>query len=79
MPLSLLDIGVPQHQLNRADVDAVGQEAAGAFGPQVVPAQVDLANAMRGCVLAAKRTLESPDALPQNRTPSDGIPFADVP
>jgi hypothetical protein len=41
--LRLLDVRVTQHQLNRTDVDAVGQEAAGAFVPQVVPVQVDLA------------------------------------
>jgi hypothetical protein len=32
---------VPEHQLDDADVDAVGQQPARAFVPQVVPAQVD--------------------------------------
>jgi hypothetical protein len=32
---------VAEHQLDDADVDAVRQEAAGAFVPQVVPVQAD--------------------------------------
>jgi hypothetical protein len=37
----LLDARVPQHQLDDADVDAVGEQPAGAFLPQVVPAEID--------------------------------------
>ena len=37
-----LDIGVAEHQLDRADVDAVGQQAAGAFVTQIVAMQIDL-------------------------------------
>ena len=31
-----------EHQLNDADVDAIGEEATRAFVPQVVPSQIDL-------------------------------------
>jgi hypothetical protein len=31
-----------EHQLDRADIDAVRQEAAGAFVAQIVPVEVDL-------------------------------------
>jgi hypothetical protein len=31
--LRLLDVGVAEHQLDRADVDSVGQQSAGAFMP----------------------------------------------
>jgi hypothetical protein len=40
--LRLLDVGMSEHQLNRADVDAVGQKPAGAFVPEIVPMKVDL-------------------------------------
>jgi hypothetical protein len=40
--LRLLDARVSEHQLNDADVDAVREQAARAFVPQVVPAEVDL-------------------------------------
>lgn len=30
-----------EHQLDDADVDAVGEEAAGAFVPKVMPAEID--------------------------------------
>ena len=43
IPLRLLHIRVTRHQLNRTDVHAIGKEAAGAFVPQVVPVEVDLA------------------------------------
>jgi hypothetical protein len=33
VPLRLLDVGVAEHQLNRANVDTVRQQAAGAFVP----------------------------------------------
>ena len=36
------DVGVSEHQLDGSDVDALRQEAAGAFVSQVVPVQVDL-------------------------------------
>ena len=39
--LCRLDVGVSEHQLDDPDVDAVSQEATGAFVPQVVPMQVD--------------------------------------
>ena len=39
--LRLLDARVSEHQLDDADVHAVGEQATGAFVPQVVPAQVD--------------------------------------
>jgi hypothetical protein len=42
VPLSLLDVRVSEHQLDRTDVDAVGQEPAGAFVAEVMPMQVDL-------------------------------------
>jgi hypothetical protein len=42
VPLRLLDVGMPDDQLNRADVDAVGQEPASALVTQIVPLQVDL-------------------------------------
>jgi hypothetical protein len=32
---------VSEHQLNDADVDAVREQAARAFVPQVVPAEID--------------------------------------
>jgi hypothetical protein len=38
--LRLLDAGVPRHELNDADVDAVGEEARCAFVAQVVPVQI---------------------------------------
>ena len=31
VPLRLLDVGMPEHQLNRADVHTVGEQTAGAF------------------------------------------------
>jgi hypothetical protein len=37
-----LDVGVTEHQLDGADIDAVRQQAAGAFVTQIVPVQVDL-------------------------------------
>jgi hypothetical protein len=37
-----LDVGVPEHQLNDPDIDALREQAAGAFVAQVVPVQVDL-------------------------------------
>src|SRR5712691_10117675 len=40
--LRLLDVGVTEDQLDIANVDAVRQEAAGAFVPQIVPVQIDL-------------------------------------
>jgi hypothetical protein len=43
VPLRLLDVGVPEHQLNRANVHSVAQEAAGPFVTEVMPVQVDLA------------------------------------
>ena len=39
--LRLHDARVAEHQLNDADVDAVGMQPAGAFVPQVVPAEID--------------------------------------
>jgi hypothetical protein len=33
---------VPEHQLDDADIDPVGQQPARAFVTQVVPVQVDL-------------------------------------
>jgi hypothetical protein len=42
VPLCGLDVGVPEHQLDGADIDAVRQEAAGAFVTQIVPVKVDL-------------------------------------
>ena len=42
VPLCGLDVGVTEHQLDNPDVDAVRQEAAGAFVTQIVPVQVDL-------------------------------------
>jgi hypothetical protein len=33
---------VAEHQLDDADVHAVGQEPAGAFVPKVMPAEIDL-------------------------------------
>jgi len=33
---------VPEHQMDDADIDAIGQETAGAFVPQVVPAEIDV-------------------------------------
>ena len=35
-------IGVAEHQLNRANVNPVGQQPARAFVTQVVPVQIDL-------------------------------------
>lgn len=43
IPLSLLNARVSEHQLDNPDIDAVSQEATGAFVPEVVPAEVDLA------------------------------------
>ena len=40
--LRLLDVGMTKHQLNGADIDAVGQEPASAFVTEVVPVQIDL-------------------------------------
>jgi hypothetical protein len=42
VPLRLLDVGVPEHQLDGADVDSVGQEPTSALVTQVVPVQIDL-------------------------------------
>jgi hypothetical protein len=44
--LRLLDARASQHQLNDPDVDAVREQAAGAFVTQVVPSQVDLLELM---------------------------------
>jgi hypothetical protein len=33
---------VAEHQLDNADIDSVGQQAARAFVTQIVPVQVDL-------------------------------------
>jgi hypothetical protein len=41
--LRLLNAGVAEHQLDHADVYAVGQQAAGPLVPEVVPPQVDAA------------------------------------
>src|SRR4029453_11075644 len=35
--LRRLDVGVSEHQLDDADVDAIGQHPAGALVPQIVP------------------------------------------
>jgi hypothetical protein len=40
--LRLLDVGVAEHQLDRTDVDAVGQKPASALVTQVMPVEVDL-------------------------------------
>ena len=37
----VLDARVTEHELNDADVDAVSEQPAGAFVPQVVPTEVD--------------------------------------
>jgi hypothetical protein len=37
VPLRLLDVGMTEHQLDRADIDAVGQKPAGAFVTKIVP------------------------------------------
>jgi len=42
VPLRLLDVGMPEHQLNRADVHVLRQETTRALVTQVVPVQVDL-------------------------------------
>jgi len=42
VPLCGPDVGVTEHQLDGADIDAVRQEAAGAFVTQIVPVQIDL-------------------------------------
>jgi hypothetical protein len=39
--LRLLKARVAEHQLNDPDVDAVSQQPARAFVPQIVPAEVD--------------------------------------
>jgi hypothetical protein len=39
--LRLLNARVAEHQLDDPDVDAIRQQPAGPFVPQVVPAQVD--------------------------------------
>jgi hypothetical protein len=41
--LRLQDARVAEHQLDDADVDAVGEQPASAFVPQVMPAKIDLA------------------------------------
>ena len=40
IPLRLLDIRVTEHQLNRADVHVLRQEATRAFVTEVVPVQI---------------------------------------
>jgi hypothetical protein len=40
--LRLLDVGVAEHQLDRADVHSIAQEPTGALVTEVVPVQVDL-------------------------------------
>ena len=42
VPLRLLDVGMAEHQLNRADVHVLRQEATRALVTEVVPVQVDL-------------------------------------
>jgi hypothetical protein len=39
--LRLLDAGVPEHELNDADLDAVRQQPTRALMPQVVPSEID--------------------------------------
>jgi hypothetical protein len=45
--LRLLDVGMAEHQLNRADVHVLRQEATRAFVTQVVPMQVDFRSLAR--------------------------------
>jgi hypothetical protein len=42
VPLRLLDVGMAEHQLDRADVHVLREEATRALVTQVVPVQVDL-------------------------------------
>lgn len=42
VPLRLLDVGMAEHQLNRADVHVLRQEATRALMTQVVPVQINL-------------------------------------
>src|SRR5207253_3553241 len=42
VPLGLLDVGVAEHQLDRADVHSIAQEPTGALVTEIVPVQVDL-------------------------------------
>ena len=39
--LRLLNARVAEHQLDDADVDAIGQQPARAFVPEIVPAEID--------------------------------------
>jgi hypothetical protein len=41
LPSTRTPAGVSEHQLNDTDVDAVREQAARAFVPQVVPAEID--------------------------------------
>src|SRR5215813_11041465 len=40
--LRLLDVGVAEHQLNRADVDTIAQESTRALVSQIVPVEINL-------------------------------------
>jgi hypothetical protein len=42
IPLRLFDVGMAEHQLNGADVYAIGEEATRSFVAQVMPVQVNL-------------------------------------
>jgi hypothetical protein len=42
----MLDVGVAEHQLDRADVHSIAQEPTGALVTEVVPVQVDLTESL---------------------------------
>jgi hypothetical protein len=42
IPLRRLDVGVSEHRLDDADIDAVGEQPAGALVSQIVPVQIEL-------------------------------------
>jgi hypothetical protein len=52
VPLRLLDVGVPEHQLDRADVHSVGEEPAGSFVTKISARNLDSQSFSAVCVIA---------------------------
>jgi hypothetical protein len=63
VPLRLFDVGVAEHQLDRADVHSIAQEPMGVLVTEVVPVQVDLPELLvidAGTVFRAFRVVSWP-------------------
>jgi hypothetical protein len=66
VPLRLLDVGVAEHQLDRADVHSIAQEPTGALVTEVVPVQVDLPELLAIDASTVFRAFENVDVRSTN-------------